>query len=107
MVSSEPGMMPVHQCEAVGQSHVLTCVAKSWHKDTAPESTPVQPVPCASEPETAKPAQFSAKPQCRYHLRPEKRVAATDYSAGSLPSVVQCSSIQGSTQVARLTDPRQ
>ena len=47
------------------------------HCSTAPERVLEQPLPCASEPETAKPAQFSAKPQCRYPLHPEKRVAAT------------------------------
>ena len=58
------------------------------HCSTAPERAPEQPVPCASEPETAKPAQFSAKPQCRYPLHPVKRGAATGHSEGSLPSAV-------------------
>ena len=77
------------------------------HCSTARERAPVQPVPSASEPETAKLAQFSAKPQCRCPLHPEKREAATDHYEGSLSSAVQHSSVQGSTQVARSTDPKQ
>ena len=66
-----------------GPSHVLTCVARSGKRtqhqcrhsqcSTAPERALEQLVPCASEPETAKPAQFNSKPYCRYSLHPEKR----------------------------------
>ena len=72
---------------------------------TAPERAPEQPVPCASEPETAKPAQFSSRPHCRYPLHPVKRGAATGHSEGSLPSAVLRSSVQGSTQVPNSTRP--
>ena len=72
---------------------MLTCVTRSWHNDTAPVSLlPLQhnTKACASatntmwsEPETAKLAQFSAKPQCKYSLHPEKRVAVIDNLKGN------------------------
>ena len=52
----------------------------------------------------AKRAQFSAKPQCRYPLHPEKRVAVTDHCEGSLPSAVtvqQRPRIDPGTQINR------
>ena len=52
----------------------------------------MQPMPFASEPETAKPAQFSAKPQRKYPLHPVKRVAAPDNRESSRPSAVLHSS---------------
>ena len=53
---------------------------------------PVQPILSASEPEMAKPAQFSAKLQRRYPLHPVKRVAAPDNRESSRPSAVLHSS---------------
>ena len=67
----------------------------------------MQLVPYASEPEMAKLAPFSAKPQCRYPLHPEKRVVATDNRKSSRPIAMQCSSAPRSTQVKMATVPNQ